>query len=135
MPLLPPPRAAWQLELLDAVAVYYTLQEVVAGRDVIHWVDNTGAMYALAKAYSSEYDSARIVHALDALNARLHVTPYFEYVHTKANIADLPSRGDFAFLEEELGSAWVDMAIPDIEGWAVAQGTAVMPKKRRRRKR
>ena len=57
------------------------------------------------------------------------------YSHTKANIADLPSRGDFAFLEEELGSTWVDMAIPDIDGWAVAQGTPGMSKKRRKRRR
>ena len=38
-----------QLELLGAVAVYYSLPQVFAGRQVIHFIDNAAALAGLAK--------------------------------------------------------------------------------------
>ena len=52
-----------QLEMLAAVAVYHSIPEL-AGRRVIHWIDNTGAVAALVKGYAAAPDSARILHAL-----------------------------------------------------------------------
>ena len=55
-------------------------------------IDNTGALAAMVKAYARAIDSARIVHAFAALAVTLNISPWFEYVRTKANVADLPSR-------------------------------------------
>ena len=40
-----------QVELLGAVAPYLSLPELLRGRDVIHFVDNTSAVAALTKGY------------------------------------------------------------------------------------
>ena len=37
------------------------------GADVIHFIDNTGAVNALTKGYSRDMDSALMVHAMHAL--------------------------------------------------------------------
>ena len=104
-----------QYELAAAVAVYYTLPEL-AGRTCIHWVDNTSALAALAKGYSRAIDSARIVHTLHAWNVGARVSTWFEYVRSKANISDLPSRNEFALLNS-MGSVEVEMRVPAVEGW------------------
>ena len=41
-----------QLELLAAVVAYTTFPDVLAGRYVIHWIDNESAVYSLAMGYS-----------------------------------------------------------------------------------
>ena len=86
-----------QLELLAAVMVYWALPEL-AGRRVVHWIDNTGAVAALVKGYASAPDSARILHAFIALTLAMGMAIWFEYVPSKANIADLPSRLAFELL-------------------------------------
>ena len=87
-----------QLELLAAVLAYTTFPEELRGRHVVHWIDNESAVYALAKGYSGSPDSARVVNLYHVSVAQLGATPWIEYVHTDDNIADLPSRGDFALL-------------------------------------
>ena len=42
---------------------------------------------------------------------------YFEYVPSKANIADLPSRGSYELLER-LGGALEEMEVPAVDTWA-----------------
>ena len=41
---------------------------------------------------------------------------WFEYVASKANIADFPSRGDFELLMQ-LGSQGRELVLPPLEGW------------------
>jgi hypothetical protein len=41
--------------------------ERFAGRDVIHFVDNTSAIYCMIKNYSKSPDSARTVHCIHAV--------------------------------------------------------------------
>ena len=93
-----------QLELLAAVVAYTTFPAVLAGRYVIHWIDNESAVYSLAKGYSGAADSARVVNLYHACVAQLGVTPWLEYVHTDDNIADLPSRGEWGVLQTLGGS-------------------------------
>ena len=106
-----PPRemlAAWrtrqqyvgQLELLAAIAVYYSLADVLRGRKVVHYIDNSGAMAILVKDYSSDIDSAQLVNTFYALTSALEVDVWFDYVKSAANIADWPSRGQVAFAYE-----------------------------------
>ena len=82
-----------QLELLYAVAPYTTMPRRLAGRRVLHFIDNTSAIAALVKGYSSAVDSGLIVNAFHAYNVGLVAEPYFEYVRSAANVSDLPSRG------------------------------------------
>ena len=106
-----PPRemlAAWrtrqqyvgQLELLAAIAVYYSLADVLRGRQVVHYIDNSGAMAILVKDYSSDLDSAQLVNTFYALTSALEVDVWFDYVKSAANVADWPSRGQVEFAHE-----------------------------------
>ena len=56
---------------------------------MLHYVDNTSAVAALVKGYSQKPDSAHILHALWALVLGLAYAPWFVFVRTKANVADL----------------------------------------------
>uniref|UniRef100_A0A7S4F9Y6 Uncharacterized protein n=1 Tax=Chrysotila carterae TaxID=13221 RepID=A0A7S4F9Y6_CHRCT len=108
-----------QLKLLAAVAAYCTFARELKGRRVIHWIDNTSALAALIKGYSSRPDSALIVHAFHAFNVRVGARVWFEYVSSKSNIADLPSRGEFRMLHE-LGSIQRHCVLPPLESWRAA---------------
>ena len=47
----------------------------------------------MAKGYSRVPDSAAIIRAFHVANIALEANVWFNYVATKANVADLPSRG------------------------------------------
>ena len=84
---------------------------MLAGRHVIHRIDNESAVYSLAKGYSGAADSARVVNLYHACVAQLNVTPWLEYVHTDDNIADLPSRGEYGMLQTLGGSGSFRVAV------------------------
>ena len=90
---------------------YYGVRHMLAGRHVIHWIDNESAVYSLAKGYSGAADSARVVNLYHACVAQLRVTPWLEYVHTDDNIADLPSRGEYGLLQTLGGSGSFRVAV------------------------
>ena len=81
-----------QDELLGALLPYLSAPWALAGRRVVHWIDNTAALAALLKGYSRVADSARIVHAFHAWNAGAEADVWFEHVPSAANLADEPSR-------------------------------------------
>ena len=57
---------------------------------MIHlFIDNTSACAGLVKGYAS---SGLLVNAFHAFNVSLRADVFFEYVRSKANIGDLPSR-------------------------------------------
>jgi len=101
-----------QLELLAAIAPYFTIPEELRRARVIHWVDNTGALAGLIKGYSAAGDAARLIHVLAAQRLELEVDIWFQWVPSKANIADLPSRSEFAMLHR-MGSTLVSMTLPE----------------------
>ena len=103
-----------QLEVLAAVAAYTTFSDLLRGREVIHFIDNTGALFGLMKGYARDVDSARLVHSFHAICAALGSRVWLAYVASKANLADLPSRGSFVLLEQELGSSWVEFTFPPL---------------------
>lgn len=106
-----------QLELLAAVAVYYSLPAIMVDAHVLHFVDNTSALFGVLKGYSSVSDSARIVHAFWAMATGLRCAVWFEYVQSAANIADLPSRGDTTFVTDTLKSTACATGMPPIADW------------------
>ena len=88
-----------QLETLAAVSVYSSLEPSrLAGRAVNHFVDNTVALSSLIHGYSSREDMALITNVFHLQAAALRVSIYLEYVPSKANIADLPSRSEYTLL-------------------------------------
>ena len=114
-----------QLEILAALVPYLSCAADLRGRRVLHWVDNTSAIAALAKGYSSAPDSARLVHAFHATAGGLGCACYFEYVRSAANVADLPSRVDLRGVEWDCGlpgqglvSYPVQAVLPAERDWA-----------------
>ena len=109
-----------QLEVMAGVAAYTSLPEQLRGRDVIHFIDNTGALFGMAKGYSGDDDSARMIHAFHTVLAAIDCNVWLEYVQSGANISDLPSRGKFELLAE-MGSIQFEMVIPPVGGdwWRV----------------
>ena len=118
-----------QLELLAAVAVYYSVPEI-RGRRVLHWIDNTGVIAALTKGYSRAPDSVRILHVFKAYCLGLGVSIWFQWVPSKANIADLPSRNEYEMLRR-FGACEVPVVFPEFAAWdgpvgrVLAKGRAV----------
>ena len=63
-----------QLEVMAGVTAYrYTSlpPDHLRGRDVIHFIDNTGALFGLAKGYSGDDDSARITQVFHTVLAAI----------------------------------------------------------------
>ena len=83
---------------------------------MVHFIDNTVALSALIHGYASKPDLAAIVNAFHLWGAGLRMRPYFDYVPSKANIADLPSRGHFELLHD-FGSRPIELKIPPISDW------------------
>ena len=104
--------------MLAAVAAYYSLADLLRDSDVTHYIDNSSAVAALVKGYSSKPDSARIVHALWALMAGISCSPWFSYVRTKANVADFPSRDDVTYVRDILGGKETEFKMPPFSMWS-----------------
>ena len=102
------------------------------GREIIHFIDNSGAMACLIKDYSSDVDSARLVHAFWGLACALEIDVWFELVYSEANVADWPSRGWLSFAGE-LGAVVVEpVVLPRSDAWAFAESVPDRPAKRAR---
>ena len=101
------------LETLAAVCAIISRPTQFRGREVIHFIDNTQALYSLAGGSSRQVDCSRLVHVYQCLIAALQAQVWFEYCPSGANIADLPSRDDFRLLLE-LESVPFDVRWPDM---------------------
>ena len=116
-----------ELEALAAVAVYSTFPKLFAGRKVMHWIDNTVALSALVHGYSGKPDLAKSVNIMYLQMAALRTSIYFDYVPSKANIADTPSRlfGQPAALRAEIIAelrgfptpTFTELRIPSLSEW------------------
>ena len=114
-----------QVEQMGALTPYLSVPEL-AGRLVLHWIDNTAAVTGLIKGYSRALDSARIVHAFHAFNVGFGARVWFEYIRTDANVADAPSREHLGEIEYEfampaapgMGSLPVPLKLPQDCEWA-----------------
>ena len=81
-----------QAEMLAALSALMSDPSAFAGRKVIIFVDNTGALSSLLHGYSSKPDAARLCNLFHLYAAAIGCSIYFEWVPSKANLADLPSR-------------------------------------------
>ena len=62
--------------------------------DVLHFVDNLGALYASLKCYSGVPEMARIVHFWRLTVLSLQAVPWLDYVPSESNLGDEPSRAE-----------------------------------------
>ena len=115
-----------QVELLGALAPYLSVPDLLRGKRVIHWIDNSSALAALVKGYSGVPDSVRIVHAFHAFVSGMGSRLWMEYVPSAANVSDAPSRDDlddifydfgFGRRARGLGSESVGLILPRMVRW------------------
>ena len=112
-----------ELEALAAISVYSTYPALFAGRRVNHMIDNTVALSALVHGYSGKPELAKSVNVFYLQTVRLRANVYFDYVPSKANIADLPSRAAWPELRAELAGLTVaggfpdSLVVPDVAAW------------------
>ena len=88
----------------------------------MHYIDNTSAIAALVRGYSSFPDSARLVHAFHAFNVGVRARVWFSHVRSKANVSDAPSRGDMSYVVDVLGADVVTVHFPDLDLWLTPAG-------------
>ena len=90
-----------QLEQLAAACARLTFPGAMAGRRVLHFIDNTSALSASVHGYAGAADMAAFVNALHLSDALMGVDPWYEWVPSKANISDLPSRSEAEWSAED----------------------------------
>ena len=98
-----------QLEMMAVLSVYASLPRVFHDAMVMHFVDNQGVLWNLVDASSKEPGCAGMAHSTALLQARLRAAVWYEYVASKANIGDMPSRGDYSYkgrLVAPIGGMW-----------------------------
>ena len=74
------------------------LHGVLLNQPVLHCADNKAANSGVVGSFSPLPDSARIISVLSLQFAALGISPWIEFVNSAANLADLPSRNEFAQL-------------------------------------
>ena len=100
-----------------AAAYFHTeLSEILEGRDIIHFGDNTAANAAARSGYSSAPDMARVVSHLRLRWLKLGVHPWVEFVKSEANWSDDPSRGEVDLLEKRSAKC-LRFEWPPFTGW------------------
>ena len=103
-----------QVELVAAVAAYYTFPDMLRGRAVVHFVDNTGALSAMVHGYARKPDCARLVNAYHAQSVALRCLVWGEWVPSKANPADIPTRSERDG-EMPASAVWREMVLPPLK--------------------
>ena len=83
------------LEALVLVAARLTFPDVLLGRRVLSFIDNTVALSKSVHGYVNEPDMAAVVNALHVCDAAFGVESWNEWVPSHANVSDLPSREPF----------------------------------------
>ena len=110
-----------QAEMIAALSALMSAPSVLAGRKVIIFIDNTGALSSLLHGYSSKPDAARLCNLFHLFAAAIGCSIYFEWVPTKANIADLPSRATMAAMRRYMsyfpGFRSLPLVPPDASTW------------------
>jgi len=114
-----------QLEVLAVLAaISGEAGERLRGQVVHFYIDNQSALSGLHKGYSGCLDMAHLINAFWLRALELRITPWFSYVLSKSNLADLPSRSrealgpllDAGFVETE-------MTVPPFPALGIKRGS------------
>ena len=105
-----------QAELLAYTAAYFTYPELLKGRLVHHFIDNTPARANAITGTSSSTISSRILHTYHVQVLSIACQPWAGFVYSEDNIADLPSRSEFTLMRR-LKATYRPMVIPRLHQW------------------
>jgi len=114
-----------QLEVLAVLAaISGEAGERLRGQVVHFYIDSQSALSGLHKGYSGCLDMAHLINAFWLRALELRITPWFSYVPSKSNLADLPSRSrealgpllDAGFVETE-------MTVPPFPALGIKRGS------------
>jgi hypothetical protein len=100
-----------QAELAAVPIAMQTWIRHLENRDVLVFVDNDPAKDALIHGSSSSLSSASLVKTTRLIAAAHGIAPWFARVASPSNIADAPSRRDFAYLLQA-GAVQTSMHMP-----------------------
>ena len=103
-----------QAELAVAVAVWYTLPDLLRDRHVLHFIDNVAALAAIVKGYARQADAAVLVNSLHEAILGLRSFVWSEWVPSAANPADWPTRTDKMHLIPA-SAVFIKMKLPPLE--------------------
>ena len=112
-----------EFEVVAAPLTYITLLEKsqvsLKDREVIHFIDNFGAMSNLLKGRSKNANANLFISPFHIFNAGIRAHIWWQWVETKSNIADFPSRLDFHALYQVIphNSTYLPMSMPPAEDW------------------
>ena len=87
-------------ELLAVCLALGTFAELLEGQKLLCWVDNMGVVGSLLKGSASHCDANLVIAKTWLRLAAMNVAFAINYVHTKANVADGPSREDYTLVED-----------------------------------
>jgi len=103
-----------QAEIVAGLGAYRSLRHLLFDEAVVHFVDNTGALSNMVHGYARTPDCGRLVNSLHLALAALRCKVWFEWVPSKANVADLPSRDEDELLLDALDAGGVGAAFDEI---------------------
>lgn len=87
-------------ELLASLGALICIRpETLSGCRVVHFIDSTSAMACVVRAFLRQHDLSLIVDRLWYEAAVMMLEYIVQYVPTRCNLADGPSRDDMALLE------------------------------------
>jgi hypothetical protein len=88
------------LELMAIAVGICSFEELIRGRSLRVYCDNVGDERALACGAAKAQDHNRLIHAMWTQALQLKLSLWTYRVPTKDNIADLPSREEYALLQQ-----------------------------------
>lgn len=112
-----------EFEVLAAILAYFTLHRdtdiKIKDREIIHFIDNYGAMASLLKGRSKSTNANVFIAPFHFFNARMRSFVWWQWIATKENVADFPSRFDFKELYKIIPSSAtkLDMVLPNAQEW------------------
>lgn len=87
-----------QIGILTGPLALFTWRSLLFKAQFIHFVDNISAASNLIKGFGPIIDSALLVSCYWVAMSQLQAEPYIDYVESKSNLADGPSRLDCSLL-------------------------------------
>ena len=89
--------------------------EMLREADIVHYIDNKPALSCIIKGFSKQDDLCSLTGKLWYEAGKLMSNYRAEYVESKLNLADGPSRDDMSFVES-IGATEIPLRFPEHRG-------------------
>ena len=95
-----------QLELLAVLLTLFTFRRDLRGHAVRFHIDNQAAKFCLINCYSGNAFMARLASEIWSLLLEFDISPFFDYVPSESNVADIFSRPDLQTVGDILSTSF-----------------------------